>query len=342
MFKFVLRSGAWGKRQTYLASQDTILCHGCRARWHLATVRFLPLLAVGVLFNPPGAAAQDDNAARRIERSAAFIRENKLPEAERELSVVLKSAPNDADAVNLLGTVRARQGRLDEAEALFRRALRSDARHVGAHMNLAYLYMLQSSPEKAISELREMIRLDPTNSEANYKLARLLLSQGRVDQCIDFIEKTPAGSGAFLVAVLGDAYLRKGNAEKAEESYLLALNQHGDSEEALLGLAQVAQLKRDSRALPLYLSRAKELAGGSPDLLYKFATVALKLAAYEEARSALEDAVRLSPEEPAYFIALGVVWLNKPDVFEAEKAFRHALHLQPDSGRAQMYLGYAL
>jgi Tfp pilus assembly protein PilF len=209
-------------------------------------------------------------------------------------------------------------------------------------MNLAYLYMLQSSPEKAISELREVIRLDPTNSEANYKLARLLLSEGHVDQCIDFIEKTPAGSGAFLVAVLGDAYLRKGNAEKAEESYLLALNQHGDSEEALLGLAQVAQLKRDARALPLYLSRAKELAGGSPDLLYKFATVALRLAAYEEARSALEDAVRLSPEEPAYFIALGVVWLNKPDVFEAEKAFRHALQLQPDSGRAQMYLGYAL
>jgi tetratricopeptide (TPR) repeat protein len=309
-------------------------------------LHLIPILALGIIALAPfRALGQGDGIDRRLERSAALIAENRTEEAEQELRAVLRVAPNQAQALNLLGTIRGRQNKLDEAEALFRRALGIDGQLASAHMNLALLYMLKGMPEKTISELKEVLRLDPGNTEAAYKLARLLLSQGHTQDCIDFVEKARQSQHApppFLLAVLGDAYLSKANAEKAEENYLLALNQQSDFVDAILGLAQVSGLKGDARTTALYLSRAKELAAGSPELLYKFAVVALKLQAYDDARSALEQSVKLAPGEPGYWIALGAVWLKKPDVVEAEQAFRRALGIQPDNAQGQMYLGYAL
>src|ERR1043165_7145382 len=89
------------------------------------------------LLNQSNGLAQGDNLAARLQRAATLISENHEPEAERELSAILKVKPDEPLALNLLGTIRAKQGRLDEAESLFARALRSDKDFTGAHMNLA-------------------------------------------------------------------------------------------------------------------------------------------------------------------------------------------------------------
>src|SRR5437764_10280184 len=81
---------------------------------------------------PPSARAQGDAESASLERAAALISSERIGEAEQELNSILKARPNDALAINLLGTVRAKQGRLDEAEALFTRALRVDNKFAGA------------------------------------------------------------------------------------------------------------------------------------------------------------------------------------------------------------------
>ncbi|MDT7778315.1 MAG: protein O-GlcNAc transferase [Acidobacteriota bacterium] len=290
------------------------------------------------------ARAQAPAQPARLERAAALISENRLTEAEQQLNSILKTAPNDALALNLLGTVRAKQGRLDEAEALFTRAVRADRQFVGAHMNLAYLYVLKGAPEKTAAELREVLRLDPGNADAGYKLARLLLSQGRLDECIRLVEdERRAGRlTPVLAVVLGDAYLKKGDAGKAEESYMLVLGAQDGNPDALLGMALVSQSKGDASAAARYLTRAREAIADSPELLYRFAVAALKSGLFDDARAALESAARLAPGEPAYLVALGAAWLKKPDLFEAERIFRQALQLRPDDPQAQMYLGYIL
>jgi tetratricopeptide (TPR) repeat protein len=292
---------------------------------------------------PQWARAQGE-ADARIERAAALISSDRIQEAEQQLNSILKTRPDDALALNLLGTVRAKQGRLDEAEALFSRVLRADKGFAGAHMNLAYLYLLKGAPEKTVSELREAHRLAPEDAGTSYKLAHLLFTLGRLDDCIAFVaearrsgQPTPA-----LLTVLGDAYLKKGDAGKAEESYRAALDAQGNNADALLGMALVSQSKGDAKAASLYLSRARELVADSPEMLYRFAVVALRSGQYEDARSALERAARLKPDEPAYLVALGAVWLKRPELFEAERVFRQALKLQPDNAQAQMYLGYTL
>src|SRR5256714_3301387 len=143
--------------------------------------------------------AQTNNLQARLENAATLIRENRIAEAEQQLNTILRTAPNEAAALNLLGTIRAQQGKLNEAENLLTRAAKTDPAFVPVHMNLAFLYVLKNVPEKTISELKEVINLEPGNIEANYKLARLLLSRGQTDESISIIEKVKSSTPQSVV-----------------------------------------------------------------------------------------------------------------------------------------------
>jgi Flp pilus assembly protein TadD len=292
----------------------------------------------------PVAGAQVKTSAQQLERVAALISGNQLVEAERQLNQVLKIAPNDATALNLFGTIRAKQGKLQEAEGFFLRAIGVDNRLIGAHMNLAYLYLLRGEPDKTAAQLEKVLSLDPANADAAYRLAWVLFSQGKFDECIALLDKVKESQtlSAPTLAVLGDAYLRKGDAVKAEENYLLALDVQSNNADALLGLAQLSAAKGDTTMAVAYVDRASNVTY-SPELLYKLARVGLNLNLKEQAVAALKQAVLLRPAEPSYHFALGTAWLKQPpDLQSAEQSFRQFLKLKPDDVQGQLHLGYVL
>ena len=288
--------------------------------------------------------AQVRNLGDHLENAATLIRDDRLAEAERELNSILRSNANQPDALNLLGAVRAKQRRLDEAEKLFSRAISGNAALISARMNLAQLYLIQGKSQNAISEFNQVLRLQPENDDVFNRLSRLLLKEKRFDDFINLVEQSKhSRSISFsLLLALGDAYLDKKNAAKAEEAFRLALAQQDDDADAILGLAQVAQLRGDAASAASYLDRAKRSTVKSADTLHRFALVAWEAGRFEEANQALTEAVKLNPDDPASYVALGTTWLKKPDLVEAEHAFRHALELQAENPQTQMYLGYTL
>src|SRR6266550_1230223 len=86
------------------------------------------IVSISISLTSWSATAQNSKFEKRLEDAATLIREKRIGEAEQQLAYILRNAPNDALALNLLGTVRAQQGRLDEAEKLFLRALRINSR----------------------------------------------------------------------------------------------------------------------------------------------------------------------------------------------------------------------
>jgi predicted Zn-dependent protease len=290
------------------------------------------------------AEVQSDDVTKRLEQVATLISENRTSEAEQALSSLLAKAPNDPAALNLFGTIRAKQGRLKEAETLFLRAARSDAHFVGPHENLAYLYTLMGQPTRTIDELRQVLSLDPGNSNALDKLARMVLARGELDEGIRILERAQQSQPlpGPLQLLLGDAYVKKGNAIRAAESYQNALAQNSDDTDAVLGLAQVSQLKGDPNAASAYLARARKMVAHSPDTLYRFAVVAMRAGLFEEANGTLLAAIKLKPDDPAYYLALGTTWLKKPNLADAEIAFRRAVELQAGNPLAEMNLGFTL
>src|SRR5437763_1958675 len=99
--------------------------------------------------------AQQTDLVQVFEQVATLIRDNRFAQAEKELTAILRVTPELPVALNFLGTIRAKQGRLSEAELLFLRAVRNDNNFTGARMNLVYLYLLKRAPEKAITQLNE-------------------------------------------------------------------------------------------------------------------------------------------------------------------------------------------
>ena len=256
--------------------------------------------------------AQSADVVQAFEQVATLIRDNRLAQAEKELTGILRVTPNLPLALNLMGSVRAKQGRLVEAETLFLRAVQNDKNYTGARMNLVYLYLLKRAPDKAISQLNEVLALEPENADAK--------------------------------VILGDTYLAKNDLQKAEENYLSALDKGLTNAGALFGLAQISRLKGETREASIYLNRVGTLVADSksPEFLYKFALEAMRVGMFDAAKSALERSVELQPKEPSYLLALGIAWLRKGDLFEAEKLFRRLLDLQPTNAQGQLHLGYVL
>src|SRR5215207_9361253 len=91
----------------------------------------------------PSVHAQSPDVVQLFEEVATLIRDNRLPEAEKELTSVLRVTPDLPVALNLMGSLRAKQGRLVEAENLFLRAVQNEKNFTGARMNLVYLYLLK-------------------------------------------------------------------------------------------------------------------------------------------------------------------------------------------------------
>ncbi|HJP91844.1 MAG TPA: tetratricopeptide repeat protein [Pyrinomonadaceae bacterium] len=255
---------------------------------------------------------QQNDPVKLFEQIASLIQDNRLAEAEKELTRILRVTPDLPVALDFLGTIRAKQGRLNEAEVLFGRAVAKDKNYTGARMNLAHLYLLKRAPDKAILQLKEVVALEPENAEA--------------------------------AVMLGDTYLAESDLAKAEENYLVALQGRLDNAGALFGLGQISRLKGESREAAIYFNRVATLTADSksPEFLYKFALEALRVGLIDEAKSALERSLESRPKDPSYLLALGIAVLRKGDLFEAEKLFRRVLEIQPSNAQAQLHLGYVL
>jgi tetratricopeptide (TPR) repeat protein len=302
------------------------------------------VLLLLILLWPSNPAPQNKSLDDRLQEAATLIAADRLTEAEQQLTGILKIAPNESRAVNLLGTIRAKEGKLAAAETLFLRAVRLDPKLVGAHMNLAYLYVLRAQPDKTAAQLQQVLQIEPDNADAAYKLASLRLKQGKTDVCIDVVNKFKESNPLTvpLVLVLGDAYLNKRDFDKAEESYRLAETMQSPSAEANLGLTQIALLRGNSTAAVEHLNRSEELIKDSPDLCYQFAVLALNAGLFDRAMAAIKRAIELKADEPSYYFVLGVVWVKNSDPQEAESAFRAFLKARSEDPQGQLYLGYVL
>ena len=153
---------------TQRESNSDAMATGSIRSWRAAACLFLLL----VVFTAQAQTANNEEVSlRNLQQAATAIGEGNLKDAEVILTSVLAGRSGDADALNLLGVVRARQQRVREAERLFRRALAVSPTHVGAHINLGELYITTNRSQRALQILLAGHRLAPERTEINLKLA---------------------------------------------------------------------------------------------------------------------------------------------------------------------------
>jgi tetratricopeptide (TPR) repeat protein len=101
-----------------------------------------------------------------IAHAINLIRQGQWELAERTLGQLLLAQPKQPDGLQLMGLVRANQGRIAEAETLYRRSLALLPRQPNVLSNLGRLLANSGRVEEGIATLRSAVRMDPNNVDA--------------------------------------------------------------------------------------------------------------------------------------------------------------------------------
>ncbi len=146
---------------------------------------------------PAGAPALD-RFEQHLIAGGELLRQNRLPDAQRELLAALEIAPDSAKALALLGLAYFRGGRFAEALPVYRRLVASTPGDASYHLNLGLVLLKLGDAEGAAKALEKSRDLDP--------------SQGRA---VSYLGLAYARGGHFLEAY--QAFLLAGQADLARE-----------------------------------------------------------------------------------------------------------------------------
>ncbi|MDA0978476.1 MAG: sulfotransferase [Proteobacteria bacterium] len=116
----------------------------------------------------------DTNLKEQLQAAMESQLAGRFQAAEKVYREILKTHPEQPDAIHLLGLIRMEQERDEEAVALMEKALALFPRAAHFHHNIAGLYRRMGRLDEAEAEFREAIRLKPDYGEAFQGLAEMV------------------------------------------------------------------------------------------------------------------------------------------------------------------------
>ncbi len=202
------------------------------------------------------------------------------------------------------------EGKLEEAMAAWREAIRIKPDIAEAHSNLGIALADQGKLNEAVAEFRTAIRINPDDAEAHFNLGIALKAQGKLDETI----------AAYRTAIrlkphYPDAYVDLG----------IALSDQGKPEEAVAAYRTAIRLKPDSA------EAHHNLGWGLRDQ-----------GQLEEAIAEFRETIQLKPDLAEARYSLGNALAAQGKVEDAIAEYRAAIRLKPDHAEARHNLGVAL
>lgn len=297
----------------------------------LAKIPLLMSLALAV-FPAVAVTAQNISSYDRLERAAGMIRQGQLTAAESELKTVLRAEPREANALNLLGVIRAQQRRVDEAEKLFLNALEAKETLLGAYLNLGQLYLELQKSDRALWAFTQASKLAPDNGEVNFNLAALYEGRRDYARSLEYLEKIPSSSvDAGHLYLLIKSHLGLGHTKEAR-ALSEPLKQPGrvPADVAIGFAALFAEKKLFDEAIQI-LEAARE--GGKPTfaLLYNLGLGYSQKGERGRAEESYLAALALQPDDLATLRALASIAQDAGDLEKALSFLMRARKVAPDS-----------
>ena len=169
------------------------------------------------------------------------------PKTEFHLGEAIRLKPDYSDAYNYLGVVYIRKGKVDEAIAMYQKALSNELylKKQEAHLNLGVAYLRRNEYGKAAKHLESAIRLIPDYVDAYYNLGKAYEGLRKYREARRSYEKAiefrPNYAGAHLN--LGRLLYRSGKTGEAARSFKEVIRLAPDSDEAREAQSYLGRLR---------------------------------------------------------------------------------------------------
>ena len=263
-------------------------------------------------------------------------RAGRLKRASAIYHKILNKAPDNPDALHLLGVIALSDRRPERAIQLIGKAVAVSPRSAEAYSNLGNAQHAAGRPAEACASYRRAIDLNPNFAAAHNNLGRVLCEQG------DFVAALRSCERAVEIAPdlpearnnLGNALRGLGRPEAAEIAFRRALQLQPDNAVLHADLGNLlGDLKRFDEAQACY-RRAIEV---DPELAvahYGRAGCLRSLGDLVAAAVSYQKVLSLTPDQAFVWNDLGRTLRSLGRFEEAVAAFRQSLAVNPEFGEA--------
>ena len=117
-----------------------------------------------------------------FKEAVRFHKQGKLKEAEQLYRSILKVNPNHLDSINNLGIILHNHFKFDEAEVIFRKAIKIKPDYAEAYYNFGNTLLKLEKLDEAETNYKKAIELKPDYVEAYYNLGITLLNHDKLDE----------------------------------------------------------------------------------------------------------------------------------------------------------------
>ncbi len=212
-----------------------------------------------------------------------------------------------------------------------------------ARLLLADVYIYQGRTDDAIKALAPLSQAGRGDPVATALQGRALLIAGRLDEAASLLQeglKThPADRELVLAAA--DVARVQGNADEALRWFSQVTLAHPKSHEAWFGVGRIQVDKEDVRQAKTALDEALRLSPNEAGYLGERATLLALSGDLKAARLAFDEALKQQPDDYLAWTGLGILQLKTGEPQQALESFLKATVLEPRFARAQLYAGVA-
>ena len=296
---------------------------------------FIRIVAVGVLIFvwADSASAQknavENGALVKFEKS---IEQGNYGAIERDLLNYAIANPKNAKAFELLGKLRFRQNRLNEAVSLFQKALTLEPNLTAAKINLAVINFQNGNAESAISVLNEIAESDVTSDAVRLSLAQTFALVGDCQKARIQVEKLSVKiKNGDALPVRAECHLQLGEREKAISLIVAAKNAAKQNPLTAMKFAEVlsnAGLFKESADV---LRSVVSIAPNNADALVLLAKSEIYAKDLENAKIHLNRAEKANPNAPDLLFVKSLLESERGNSAQALELLEKSLAANPDS-----------
>jgi len=259
-----------------------------------------------------------------------LAKEGKLDEALEQYDTALGWKPDYAEAHFLRGHALEQQGKLDSAIADYRQALWFKPLEEQTHFLLGAALARNQRYDEAAAQYQAVLKLKPDSATAHNNLARLRHSQGRLEEAIEHYTTALKLDPSLAEAHnnLGILLLQKGRVAEGATRLREALRLNPGNAETQYNLGLALNQQQQWQEAADLLGRTVGPGGTDPNAHYQFA---LALEHLERTREALSQYAQALLLQPDFIPALnGLAWLlatgPQPELRNGVEAVRMAEH----------------
>jgi tetratricopeptide (TPR) repeat protein len=267
----------------------------------------------------------------------------KLAEAEACYRAALKEKPRHADALHLLGVIAHQSGRHDEAVRLIREAIRENPLVAGYHSNCGEALREQGNLDEAALCYETALKLQPEHLEALLNLASVRRSQGCLPDALALAERAtrlnPRHPGARNN--LGNVLAATGRLAEAIHEYRAAIELRPNYAEAHFHLGDCLRQAGEVPAAAAAYQAGLQIRPDSADGWFGFGNVRAAQERFSDAENAYRRASELNRGHEAVRLNLGLALQEQNRIPDALNQLREAVRLQPMHAEAHFALALA-